>query len=324
MGDKKKEYDVICIGEVVQDILVTNIPKNPFEKADTVMADDLVQTTGGDAANEAVVLSRLGDHAAVLARLDTRSVGDMIFSDLTREGVDTSLILRMEECETFTSIVVIHPDGNHGFLVGPGKNYAVKLSDIDLDLFRHTHAVSAASLFAMGGLDQNGLDEIFRIAREAGAITVADTNFDTENVGPRAVDHVFPYVDYLMPSYDEAVFISGETDPDRIADFFLDAGVGHVMIKMGGEGCFFKDREERFYMDPFRVTPVDTTGCGDNFTGAFIHCLLKGMDHRSAAEFACAAGALNSQAMGAHMFIQSEEQVEEFVRTAEKVQLNRE
>ena len=50
-------------------------------------------------------------------------------------------------------------------------------------------------------------------------------------------------------------------------------------------------------MDPYEVTPIDTTGCGDNFAASFIHGILKGMSHKECAEFACGAGGLNSQAI---------------------------
>ena len=66
------------------------------------------------------------------------------------------------------------------------------------------------------------------------------------------MEKVYPYTDYLMPSYDEAIYVTGEKDPDKIADYFLDAGVKNVVLKLGGEGCFFKNREKRFFTDPFR------------------------------------------------------------------------
>ena len=63
----EKVYDVICIGQVVQDILVTNVPERPFDgETDTVMADSLTLASGGDAANEAVILARLGNRSALL------------------------------------------------------------------------------------------------------------------------------------------------------------------------------------------------------------------------------------------------------------------
>lgn len=96
-----------------------------------------------------------------------------------------------------------------------------------------------------------------------------------------------------------------------------------MVLKIGAEGCFFKNAEKRFFTDPYEITPVDTTGCGDNFVAAFLHGLLKGMGPEECAEFACGAGALNSQGIGAHLHIRSEAQIREFMASAKKRELGR-
>ena len=321
---EKKEFDVISIGQIVQDILVTNIPEDAMTCGkDTFMADEILISSGGDAVNEAAILAKLGNHAALLTRLDKQAVGEMIYGDLTRQGIDTSLLIRPDDCRTFTAIVVINPKGDHIFFDGPGHNFTPKLSDFDMSVFEKTRAVTAGSLFALGELDTDGIDQIFKKAQESGAFTVADMNFDSTGLGPHGVDKVFPYTDYLMPSFDEAEYVTGKKDPDEIADYFLAHGVKNVVLKLGGEGCFFKNAEKRFYTDPFKIRPMDTTGCGDNFVAAFVHCLLKGMEPEECAEFACAAGALNSQGLGAHLYIESEQQILDFMKTAEKVKIER-
>ena len=110
---------------------------------------------------------------------------------------------------------------------------------------------------------------------------------------------------------------------NELINIILAHGVKNVMLKLGGEGCFFKNKEERFFMDPYEVTPIDTTGCGDNFAASFIHGILKGMSHKECAEFACGAGGLNSQAIGAHMHIRSEEQIRDFMAKTAKRRIER-
>ena len=144
-----------------------------------------------------------------------------------------------------------------------------------------------------------------------------------DGIGPDVIKNVYPHTDYLIPSLDEAVYMTGKKNPDEIADWFLSQGVKNVMLKLGGEGCFFKNKEERFFMDPYEVTPVDTTGCGDNFAASFIHGILKGMSHKECAELACGAGGLNSQAIGAHMHIHSEEQIRDFMSKTTKRKIDR-
>lgn len=319
-----KKYDVICIGEVIQDILITNIPMNSFTGDNTIIADKFIIATGGDAANEAITLAKYGNHVGLLTRLDKRNVGDMIYKDLQKEKVDVSLIVRADDCETVTSIVVIHPDGSHDFLVAPGKEFAPRYTEIDFNVLKKTKAVIVGSLYTLGELDKKGIDEILKSAQESGAITIADMNYDGGKLGPKALDYAYPYIDYIMPSYNEAAYVSGEIDEDKMADYFLDFGVKNIVIKLGKKGCFFKNKKEKFYCDPYKVTSIDGTGCGDNFVGSFVHYLLKGKNHKECAEFACAAGAMNSQEVGAHKFIQSEAHVREFMKKTEKVLFNRE
>ena len=98
----------------------------------------LTITTGGDAVNEAIVLSRLGNKSSVVVRLDNRNIGDMIYRDLQDENVDVSLVARKDDCENFTSMIFIHPDGDHDFIVGPGKDYTLSRSDVDFSAFTQT------------------------------------------------------------------------------------------------------------------------------------------------------------------------------------------
>ena len=71
-----KKYDVICIGFIVQDIVMSNIPYDALTR-DTSVADEGLITSGGDAANQAVTLSYLGSHTALLVKIgrDTARLG---------------------------------------------------------------------------------------------------------------------------------------------------------------------------------------------------------------------------------------------------------
>lgn len=324
-GCNMSKFDVICIGQVVQDILITNIPYNAFtSETDTWLAKEVTLTTGGDAANEASTLAKLGTKVALAVRVDNTNVGDAVFSTLQADGIDTSLIKRPEDCVTISSVVIIHPDGHHHFFVGPGKNCTPELDDFSPEMFEGVKAITVGSLFGLGKLDTDGIDQVFKMAQDAGVLTFADMTYDLDGIGPHGFDKIYPFTDYIMPSIDEAMYVTGKKNPDEIADYFLAAGVKNVMIKLGGEGCFFKNATERFYMDPFKVTPIDTTGCGDNFTAGFVHARVKGLSHYECAKFASAAGALNTQGVGAHMVIKSEQQVLDFIETAETVAFNRE
>lgn len=305
--------DVVCIGEITLDITMRNIPENALS-LDSSFADETIFAVGGDATNQAAVLSALGLKAGLVTKIGYDDTGLIIHRKLQEDGLDLTYLIRSPDKVSSLSIVVVNPGGQRHFLVWRGKNdQDLRLDEIDLTFLDRTRAVSAGSLFAMRELDRGGIAEIFRQARAKGVITFADMTADSYNIGGDAVSSVYPHTDYLIPSLVEATYVTGLTRPEEIARWFLDRGVGHVVIKLGDKGCFVADGKISQYVDPYQVEVVDTTGCGDNFTSGFIYGILHGMSLADSAQLGCGAGSCNAQFLGAHGGVKSMEQVQAFM-----------
>ncbi|MEU3994905.1 sugar kinase [Streptomyces fungicidicus] len=98
-------------------------------------------------------------------------------------------------------------------------------------------------------------------------------------------------VDVLLPSRDEACLLTGLPD---VADAAarLSRHVPLVVAKQGAEGALLARSGEVYARVPAEpVTPRDTTGAGDAFTGAFLAALLAGAGPEQAAREGCRAGA---------------------------------
>lgn len=309
---EEREFDVICIGFIARDIIMTGIPQDALEK-DSVAAEQVIFTSGGDANNQAVVLSRLGSRTALLAKLGTTPEADSIFQELEQEKLDTSFILRKAEVRNLLAVCVCKPNGERTFLVDRGENYHLRLEEIDETIFFRTRAITLGSLFNLGTLDIDGAAWIFQKAKSYGVWTVADMTADLNGIGTKAIQNIYPYTDFLIPSMEEASYVTGLERPEEMAEWFLRAGVGTVIIKLGKDGCYIRNRQQSILIPAFQVEAIDTTGCGDNFVAGFVHALLKGKNLREAGEFACAAGAINALGAGAHRMIMSEEQVYSFM-----------
>lgn len=313
MSDEgNKRYDILCVGACVQDILIEGISRDSFDNPVTIL-ERAVFTSGGDATNEAIVLGRLGSRSGLIAKIDNGPVGNALCRDLEKEGVDISYLYRDDKSRSTTAFVVLGEEGEHKFFLDKGLNEGIALEEIDLSVLKRTRALCIGSLYTCYKLDQGGSVALMKEAKRAGVITFADVDHDVEHLGPGAMDEVYPYVDYLVPSIDEARYITGAEDVKEAAGILMSRGAGTVVIKMGGEGCYVKSTEEAFYVDPFVVQPKDTTGCGDNFMAGFIHSILCGKSLYESARFACAAGAVNSLETGAHMAVKSKRQIEEFM-----------
>lgn len=113
--------------------------------------------------------------------------------------------------------------------------------------------------------------------------------------------------------------LTGCADPDEIADCLLQCGIKNVVIKLGKDGCLFKNSVRRIIVPAFPVNAVDTTGAGDNFAAGFITAVLDGMGPEDCCAFANAVAAVSTEAVGATEAVRSKQQVEKFLRTQNKI-----
>ena len=93
--------------------------------------------------------------------------------------------------------------------------------------------------------------------------------------------------------------LSGKERPEEVAQFFLDYGIGTVLLKLGAEGCYVRTADEEFVTPAFKVEKVvDTLGAGDCHAAGFPAATVKGWDLRRACRFAYAVGAACVSARG--------------------------
>jgi ribokinase len=76
-------------------------------------------------------------------------------------------------------------------------------------------------------------------------------------------------------------------------------GVKTVIVTQGEKGAMVVDETGARQVDPFKVTPVDTTGAGDAFCGMLAARLAVGESMSVALRAAVIAGALATQTEGA-------------------------
>ena len=322
-----KKYDVIHIGEANHDIRVPGVPDAFFtEFMETGIVGRTSDGCGGDAQNQAICTAALGDHSAFYGRVYSGYPGPRLKGLLEEAGVDTSLMILADDCVTSDILCLILKDGSHRFLTGERRNWGLRREEIDPAVFASARALSIGSLFALDSLDRDGgklLEEVFKVCNEAGTLIVADMNLDAFHLGPRHYDALYRYIDYVVPSLDEAAYVTGESDERKMADFFLQKGAAHAIIKLGGNGCYVKSRDVAFYEDPFDIRPLDTTGCGDNFTGGLVHSLLKGASLEQSVRFASATAALHATGIGSSGVVRSERMVVEFMENTQRRRIDR-
>jgi 2-dehydro-3-deoxygluconokinase len=170
--------------------------------------------------------------------------------------------------------------------------------------------IANARLLHVSGISQaisaSACDTVFAAidaATAAGALVTYDPNLRLKLWPlPRAratIVATMARCSWCVPSLDDArVLFDGGDAPTAIAACHR-AGAQGVVLKLGAEGCIVSDGKRQQHVPAHRVTPVDATGAGDCFDGAFAVRLLAGDDPFTAAVYANVAAALATTGFGA-------------------------
>jgi 2-dehydro-3-deoxygluconokinase len=259
---------------------------------------------GGDTSNAAIAAARAGASVGYVTAIGTDAPGDSLLALWQREGVDTATVLRNAEAPTGI-YVVTHDAAGHHFTFYRTGSAAARARPADLP----EAAIRSARRLHLSGISQaiseGACDAGFRaieIARAAGVRVSYDTNLRLRLwPAPRAaavIHAAIAMADLALPSLDDATALTGLTDPDAVADFYLRL-CPEVIVKCGAEGCLVATRDGRARIAGHRVAAVDATGAGDCFAGSLLARLLAGDALEDAARYANAAAALATTGYGA-------------------------
>ena len=81
----------------------------------------------------------------------------------------------------------------------------------------------------------------------------------------------------VLPSFEDDTALFGDASPEDSAKRYAQLGAELVIVKDGGKGVTIAERGKHVArIDLVPVHPVDTTGAGDSFDGAFLAAILTG------------------------------------------------
>ena len=308
-------FDVVCVGNMCADILLKPVNEFP-EKGKLELIDMVRLQIGGCASNSAIDLARIGINTALIAKVGADGFGSFLKEFLELEHVDISGLKIDKTAGTSTSVVAISDDGERSILHCMGVYSNFSLKDIDLDIVKNTKVLFIAGIFLMPMFDGYGAEELLKMAKSAGVICCMDTAWDSTGQWMRKIEGSLKYLDWFMPSLDEAVKLAQEESLEGITDFFAAKGVKNSIIKLGAQGCYVRpQRENGFFISAYEnIKVVDTSGAGDSFCAGFITGLVKGWDLKTCAEFANAVGAHCVMKMGTTSGIKPMKEILEFMK----------
>lgn len=307
---------VACVGILVADVIVQPVCNFP-EKGVLEPVNSITVHNGGNAMTAAINLRKLGVESVMVGMVGNDMFGDFLKKRLNESGVDTKGLKTNPDVQTSASVLMIDKEAERSFFHCTGTNAVFTESDIDYKVMEDCDIVFVTGSFLMDNFDGTETMDFLKKCKEMGKTTMLDVCWDSKGEWGKLLNMSLPYIDYFMPSIDEAVCIADEEDPERIADVFVSNGAKNVIIKLGSKGSFLRKENEtkgRLFSPFFVENPVDTTGAGDSFCSGFIAAFAKGKTLDECMEFANAVGAMSVMEKGATSGTKSYEETLEFIK----------
>jgi sugar/nucleoside kinase (ribokinase family) len=306
---------VVSMGVHILDILGRHVSEIPPGQ-NIGLIDEIRITVAGTAAGTSVDLAKLGCNVIAVGAAGDDEMGNILLGIMNRYGIDTSHMRRKKGVQTSGTMLPIRPNGERPALHVMGTNATFSFEDVPQDIVKKADYVHIGGFYLMPNFDGEDTVKALKVAREGNAVTTMDVlGVKQDNMAEKILP-AMPYLDFFMPNLEEAQMITGLTDVDQLCDFFLEAGAKHTILKMGERGSLIKNQAGmRLRVPAFQVEVVDTTGCGDAWTGGFIAGLSRGMSIEDAAKLASACGSLVATGLGSDAGIVDFDSTMKFAQT---------
>lgn len=284
---------IIVIGSSNTDMVVKSavLPK----PGETVLGGTFLMNAGGKGANQAVAAARLGGNVTFVAKVGNDIFGKQSIDGFKKENINTEFIFIDEEAPSGTALIMVNEEGENCIVVAPGANANLLPADIEQVINLSEAAIILMQL------------EIPMITIEAVAKN-AKANHQKVIINPapaqKLSDELLNGLFLITPNETEATLLTGIKVEDEItaaqaADIFLSKGVQNVIITLGKQGAYFKNKELKFKTNAPIVKAVDTTAAGDTFSGALTVAVTEKMSWPQAVHFAVQAASIAVTRMGA-------------------------
>jgi ribokinase len=238
--------------------LIYRVPHIP-QPGETLAATGKQTFLGGKGANMSVAAARAGATVRHIGAVGQD--GDWAVQRLASYGVDTSKIAKLD-ADTGEAIIAVSDDGENSIIISPGANRAIlpqmvgaALSAASSGDWVVTQNETSAQVDALSTARANGLHAAYAAAPfEAASVLTA-----------------LPHIDLLILNQVEMEQLAA-----ALGKGAGDLGVAHVVVTLGAEGSdlYSAGAPAAVRFPAHKVTPIDTTGAGDTFTGY----LLAGLD----------------------------------------------
>jgi sugar/nucleoside kinase (ribokinase family) len=281
-----KPFDVVGFGLNSVDYVCV-LPEYPRQDSKTEILQ-YERLAGGQTATALAFLARMGVHTKYIGKVGSDDAGRVSLQSFEGESIDISSVLVEQDARNpFSVILLDQKSGERTVLCRRDKELNFRESELKED------DVCSGRILHLDGYDTLALNTAVRCQRK-GIPVCAD--LDT------AVPHcrsLLENVDFLIASSNFPSDFTGIHDPEAAFKALRRCFGGFLAITLGARGAAAWVGNQCMHFAGISVKPVDTTGAGDIFHGAFVFGVLQNWPLDKIMGFANTAAGLSCLYLGA-------------------------
>lgn len=290
--------NIVVIGSCNMDITVM-ADKRPAA-GETIMGLGLNISPGGKGANQAVASAKLGAHVTMVGCIGDDAYGRMVLDNLHKYNINTDYLTVIEGENSGTAHITL-AEGDNSIIVIAGANAKVdsKVVDNAWDAIKTADLVLVQNeipLSTIGYITEkcakNGIKVLLNPAPAA----------DLDSAWLEAATYITPNEHELAALY-----------PGQATEDTMLTNEGKIIVTLGKQGVAYAKDGKVHTVPGFTVTPVDTTGAGDTFNGAFATAIANNKSMDEALQYGNAAAALSILKLGAQEGMPTADEVAAFL-----------
>lgn len=261
------------------------------------------KASGGSVANSVALVGQLGGRAGLICSIADDRYGEFFESDLALLGVEVSSgSPGSDDSETGTSLVVVTPDAERSMSTCLAASANLMPLHIKEELVADSRWVFIEGyVVANSDAARESILTLLRYAKKAGtrvAITLSDAF--VVNGFRDFLNEVLPQVDLIFCNEIEAAALSGEEGIESAFEKLRESYSG-IVLTAGPGGVYVSFDGSVGHVAACACSPVDLTGAGDAFAGAFLHGLCSKLSPFESAQRGCFYASKVIQQWGARL-----------------------
>lgn len=281
----------------------------------------------GAEVNCAKGMSRLKFDTDYVSRLGNDVFSKYIVQELAKDNISTKYVSYSDTENTAFQLKskVTKGDPVFGYLRknSAGANFKMEcLDDIDYTDVSLIHVTGVFSSVSQNSY--NCVNYLMKIGKLHKSLISFDPNlrpqlWESKEKMIKSINRLAFNSDIFLPGLKEGQILTGLTTPKEIADFYLSEGVGTVVIKLGPQGAYVKNKDLSSTIPGFKVDHVvDTVGAGDGFAVGVLSGIMKGLEWKDIVTRGTAIGALAVTVSGDSEGYPTEEELQAFIKNTER------